>query len=73
MKPTMITISALALLSTLGACSKQDEASNNVVGMANGMDLTPHSEYVHPKKLMKLANLPALPGALQSATPLRGP
>ena len=43
------------------------------VGMANGMDLTPHSEYVHPKKLMKLANLPALPGALQSATPLRGP
>lgn len=38
MKKTSITISALALISTLAACSKQEETSGNVVSMENDMN-----------------------------------
>ena len=38
MKTTLATMSALALISTLAACSKQEEASGDVVTLENDMN-----------------------------------
>jgi hypothetical protein len=37
-------------------------------GLANGIDLTPRAEYVHPAQIRRLAGTPGYPGALQSPT-----
>jgi len=40
-----------------------------VPGAANGVELAPRREYVHPRQMRALAGAPAVPGALQGLAP----
>lgn len=63
MKTTMMTMTALALISTLAACSKQDEASNNVVSMENDMNTmaaNPNNPFAQSEMSMDKAMMAAV-------------
>lgn len=63
MKTTLATMSALALISTLAACSKQEEASGDVVTMENDMNTMmadPNNPFAQSEMTMDQAMMAAV-------------